>query len=258
MIRSNSSHTSTSPRVETSLPPKLDKHLLAYAAAASAAGVGLLAPQTADGKIVYTAANVQIIANQAATNLDLNNDGIADFTIVNGFFDGVRHPEGNFTSALTIYPAQAGNGVVGFLSSKGWDCAAALPLGAKIGAGDGFKAQYLPLWQASGSYTRGGTQHCPWASKHRGAFLGLKFTVGGQTHYGWAHITVATTGTVLNGYAYETVANRSISTGKANGPISTADPSLAPLPVPQPATLGILAQGSRGMSLWRREEDQVN
>ena len=258
MIYPNADTKPNPTRLRTPLSPKLDKQLLAYAAVASAAGVGLLAPQSAHAKIVYTAANVQILANGPALNIDLNNDGIADFIVDNAFEQGIRHPEGNFASALLMYPAQVGNGIVGFVSSKGWDCAAALPAGAKIGAGDGFKAGYLPLWQASGSYTRGGTAHCPWASKHRGAFVGLKFTVGGQTHYGWAHVTINSLGTFLNGYAYETVPNQSIAAGKTNGPASIAQSSLTPLRLPQPASLGLLAQGASGLQAWRREEDQAN
>ncbi len=247
---------STRKRAQARLAPKLDKHLLAYATAASAAGVGFLAlAQSAEAKIVYTVANTTIKANGGSVNLDLNNDGIADFTIDNSFFNGHHYPEGAFASALTIYPAQAGNEVWGIHSAKGFECAAALPAAVKVGPGAAFQAGYLPLWQASGSYTRGGTEHCPWASKHRGAFLGLKFVVGGQTHYGWAHITVGST-TVLNGYAYETVANQPISTSKTNGPVENAAVSVPPVsPSSQPATLNLLAQGSSGLTIWRKPEE---
>lgn len=246
--------TSTRKRAQTRLAPKLDKHLLAYATAASAAGIGLLA-QPAEAKIVYTAAHTTIQGNGGNLNLDLNNDGIADFIIFNGFPEGVRHPEGAFGYGLNIYPAQAGNEIWGALSAKGFECAAALPPSVKVGPGAAFQSESLALFLASGSYTRGVTEHCPWASKHRGAFVGLKFVVDGQTHYGWAHITVGST-TVLNGYAYETVANQPISTGKTNGPVENAAVSSLPLsPSPQPATLNLLAQGSPGLAIWRRPEE---
>ncbi len=257
MTHSNTSDTTPNPtRLRTPLSPKLDKHLLAYAAAASAAGVGLLA-QSAEAKIVYTSANVSIIANHGAVNLDLNNDGIPDFAFYYGFSNFARHPEGGFASALAVYPAQAANAVWGVLSAKGFDCAAALPSGVKVGSGAAFQQQYLPMWQASGSYTRGGTAHCPWRALHRGAFLGLKFVVNRQTHYGWAHVTVGQR-TVLNGYAYETVPNQPILTGKTSGPASVTQSSLAPLFDPQPASLSLLAQGASGLSVWRREEDRLS
>jgi hypothetical protein len=246
-------------RATTRLSSGLDKRLLAYASAASAAGVALLAlAQTAEARIVYTASNTHI-EEDVPLNLDVNNDGIADFNIVWGFEGGVRHPEGDFASALLIYPGQAGNEVWGIHSAKGWECAAALPGAVNVGPGAAFQAQYLPLWQASGSYTRGGTEHCPWASKHRGAFLGLKFVIGGQIHYGWAHITVSDglAGTMLNGYAYETVVNQPILTGKANGPVEKASSSISlPLGAAQPATLGLLARGERGLAIWRKSDEQ--
>jgi hypothetical protein len=237
------------------LTPPLDKQLLAYVTAATAAGVGLLA-QPAEAKIVYTVANTTIKANGGSVNLDLNNDGIADFIIDNSFVDGVRHPEGFFASALTIYPVQAANEIWGVLSAKGWECAAALPPAVKVGPGAAFQPKYLPLWEASGSYTRGATEHCPWASKHRGAFLGLKFVVKGQTHYGWAHITVGST-TVLNAYAYETVPNQPILTGKISGPVAETQASLLSVPNPQPASLGLLARGAEGLAIWRRTEEAL-
>src|SRR5579859_4440382 len=88
-----------SARLRTPLSSKLDKHLLAYAAAAGAAGVSLLA-QSAEAKIVYTAANVSITANGPTVDIDLNNDGTPDFNLYWGFLQGIRHPEGNFSSAI--------------------------------------------------------------------------------------------------------------------------------------------------------------
>jgi hypothetical protein len=238
------------------LNPQLDKKLLAYAATATAAGIGLLA-QPAEAKIVYTAANTTIQGN-SSLSLDLNNDGIADFVIFNGFENGVRHPEGAFGYALNIYPALKGNEIWGFLSAKGVECAAALPPSIKVGPGAAFQSKSVPLYEASGSYTRGATEHCPWANKHRGAFLGLKFVVDGQTHYGWAHLTVTGSGTVLNGYAYETVPNQALLTGKTSGPVESAD-SFAPIHplAPTPPTLGLLARGESGLHVWRRPEEQA-
>jgi hypothetical protein len=135
------------------LTPTLDKQLLAYATAATAAGIGLLA-QPAEAKIVYTAANTTIQGNGGNLNLDLNNDGIADFIIFNGFPEGVRHPEGAFGYGLNIYPAQAGNEIWGVLSAKGFECAAALPPSVKVGPGAAFQSRSIALFLASGSYTR--------------------------------------------------------------------------------------------------------
>ena len=82
-------------------------------------------------------------------------------------------------------------------------------------------------------------------TQHR--YLGLKFMIGGRIHYGWARLNVtlvAGTGiqATLTGYAYETIPNKPIITGKTKGPdVVTLDP----------ATLGRLAQGASGVSAWR-------
>jgi hypothetical protein len=127
------------------LTPTLDKQLLAYATAATAAGIGLLA-QPAEAKIVYTAANTTIQGNGGNLNLDLNNDGIADFTIFNGFPEGVRHPEGAFGYGLISIRRKR--------ATKFGECAAALPPSVKVGPGAAFQSRSIALFLASGSYTR--------------------------------------------------------------------------------------------------------
>jgi hypothetical protein len=60
---------------------------------------------------------------------------------------------------------------------------------------------------------------------------------------------------LLTGYAYETVPNKAITTGQAKG---TDEDKIAAqaiaTPTREPITLGLLARGSPGLSLWRREE----
>jgi hypothetical protein len=243
---------------KTPLASRLDKRLLAYSAAATAAGVGLLAmTQSAEAKIVYTAANVTIPVNGGLVPLDLNNDGVPDFGFSLGQYSGGRRfPLGFFAASLAAIPAKAAN-EVWKIDSKGYECAAALPSGVPVGPNAAFAANSAPMWWVRGDYTSPGSVHCPWQDKHRGAYLGLKFVVNGQTHFGWAHVTMGSAGTVLNSYAYETVPNQPIHTGQTSGPSSVTSSSLIPLNSPQPAILGLLAQGSRGIAIWRREEQEV-
>ena len=66
--------TATGKRTPSRVSGALDKSLLSYAAAAGAAGVGMLAvAPPAHAKIVYTPANVTLLPNQVA-GLDLNHD----------------------------------------------------------------------------------------------------------------------------------------------------------------------------------------
>ena len=89
-------------------------------------------------------------------------------------------------------------------------------------------------------------------------YLGFKFLINGQVHYGWARVSVTNSirTVVLTGYAYETTPNTNIIEGHISG--SSAD-NLMPVdllaPVPQPASIGMLARGADALALWRREED---
>jgi hypothetical protein len=250
-----------STRSEVRLSPRLDKRLFSYAAAASAAGVSLLAAtQSAEAKIVYTAANISIPAN-TSVKVDINNDGAADFSFYFYAYGPRRVPLGYFDDAVTIDPSKTGNEVWGVLSSKGVECAAALPSGTKVGAGAAFGPNELLLWASAGTAYSLPDPRCKFASLPRGGYLGLKFLINGQTHYGWAHVTVQSSANlgkkaVINGYAYETVPNQAIDAGKTGGPSSISGMNPTAIPVPQPATIGVLAQGAPGLSLWRRPEEE--
>lgn len=102
-----------------------------------------------------------------------------------------------------------------------------------------------------------------WRDVH-GLYLGLKFVIGTETHYGWARFNVTNGGqsgaaitATLTGYAYESVANRPILTGKTHGPTGPEPLAMNPTP-PQPATLGVLARGAMGLTAWRREEEEYS
>ena len=68
------------------LGKELERSLSAYACAAAAAGVSLLATtKSTEAKIVYTPANVKIGINGGPVPLDLNHDGVTDFVFSNSF-----------------------------------------------------------------------------------------------------------------------------------------------------------------------------
>ncbi len=74
------------PRKTAVLSASLQHNLNAYAIAAGAAGVSLLAlAQPAEGKIVYT----PVHENAVGVDLDLNHDGTADFRIC--FSSNISH-----------------------------------------------------------------------------------------------------------------------------------------------------------------------
>jgi hypothetical protein len=235
------STNSARPRQTAQVNPRLDKSLAAYMAAATAAGVSMLAAQPAEARVVFTPANTTIPLH-GSLPLDLNHDGVNDFVFSNFFY--------GHDSRLYADPEVPGNQV--------FHLGAALPAGVGIGPRGSFVDNALMAFQG----TRSGISSFysgPWVDAHK-RFLGLKFLVNGETHFGWARLTVTAKGgisAILSGYAYETVPGRPITTGVISGPdvASPADPDAMLTPSDRPATLGMLARGADSLAIWRRDEE---
>jgi hypothetical protein len=229
-----------------SLSDSACQHLNMYALAATAAGVGVLAlAQPAEAKIVYTPTWKQVLP-QSSVDLDLNNDG-------------------TFLSTLKVLPKSQGNAIWG--TGK---YAALLGSGVSIGPKGKLQAGHEFMAAANGKCD--GTGICSYGSSGQWkqvthGFLGLKFIIQGEIHYGWArlNITVANAGIygAVTGFAYETVPNKPIITGKEQGPIaqgkeqsktSPTDPGFFETSGSGPASLGALARGSLGLYVWRKRE----
>jgi hypothetical protein len=226
-------------RKPSELSESVQRHLNAYAIAASAAGVGMLAiARPAEAKIVYTPANVKIV-HPAQFFLDLNHDGTTDFFLTNKTFSVQDH--GDY---LQVAAGFKGNKMV--VQSKGLNRGAiALRAGQTVGPHDHLASGFALMAEACiGSYCSA-TFFGPWANDGKGVehrYLGFQFQIDGQTHYGWARLAVhfgkfyEDLGAHLSGYAYETIANKPIITGKIKGPdVITLEPG----------SLGALAAGAR-------------
>jgi hypothetical protein len=234
-----------------------------YALATTAAGVGVLAlGPSADARVVYTPAHKQIAPNHTVS-IDLNHDGKMDFSIHDSF--ACTSFCEYIVGAITVIPARQGNEILGY-AGRSRNYASALNAGVHVGP----KRRFSPGNEVmvSGGYDAGtttvGACFGPWKnSQHR--YLGLKFTVNGKTHYGWARLneTCAKNGSntgVLTGFAYETIANKPIITGKTRRPDAIPTKSgdgVLVLPPREPASLGLLAIGSPGLSIWRRKEEST-
>jgi hypothetical protein len=77
-------------------------------------------------------------------------------------------------------------------------------------------------------------------------------------HYGWARVKVASYpqhAATLTGYAYETMPNRAIIAGQTKGrdDASVEESRATLMPSPERPTLGTLAMGAPGLSIWRKE-----
>lgn len=224
----------------------LEKSLSAYANAAAAAGVGLLALAVpAEGKIVYTPANLNIPINGGLVPLDLNHDGVADFSFNIWTASGADSNPECFSArakANQIWGRGKGSSFCGSIF------AGALRRGFKVGPNKSYfnkntGSRWLMAFSGSQPSSRS-FSYGQWLSPAQHRYLGLKFTAGGNIHYGWARFNVGPHFTVtLTGYAYETIPNKPIITGKTKGPdvITLA-----------PASLGHLAQGASGIPVWRK------
>jgi hypothetical protein len=255
---------SSGSRKTADLSESIHRRLNTYSLAASAAGVSLLAlVPRAEGKIVYHPVH-KVIGESGIYHLDLN-DGVIDFTIDNSF----RTRTSAAIHSLFIKGA-AGNGVE--TSAKGF-LAAALKAGRRIPNAGKFAGTARMAFQCNG-FTSCGTGSTitsgQWANVTN-RYLGLKFIIQGKVHYGWARLNVQvsrsqfTITATLTGYAYETIAGKSIIAGKTKGsadesPGEDFSPNASltnPIPdIPQPASLGMLALGAQVVPMWRRKETQ--
>lgn len=221
------------------LSTSLHQRLNSYALAASASGVSLLAlAQPAAARIVYTHAH-QVLKVNTPYNLDLNNDGTTDFILSNDY----RNQSGGTAAVLRVNAPRSN----GFAVSASRGYALALNKGAKINSGRLFDSGFGVMQVVSTSTHGNETSKGNWQNAAN-RYLGLKFSLAGQTHYGWARLTVHTSSdpahltATLTGYAYETIANKAIIAGKTKGP---------DVITPEPASLGHLARGASAISAWR-------
>jgi len=244
---------SLGPRKTANLSDSLHQQLKMYTLAASAAGVSLLAlAQPGEAEIVYTPANRPFPHNKTVF-LDLNKDGTNDFK----FMLVSYHHTGGATVNLQVQGSGSNNGIWFAGSSAHLPCAAALPKGVAVGAGHPFRQGYLQMFFAASGDVRTYGLRCPWVAAKTQPYLPVRFSIAGAVHYGWVRFTAGLQHVTLTGYAYETIPNKPIITGRTKGPDDSSIEKLnASLngPTAEPATLGLLAVGSRTLSVWRRKE----
>jgi hypothetical protein len=241
-------------RERSRLPRQLDHSLSAYAAAAAAAGVSVLAlAKPVDAKIVYTPADIPVPPNGKPFPLDLNHDGQADFSFVNVY--GALS-SGIVFALSAVAPNKSngmwGRGMVSWNRLSPHAFASALRNGAKVGPKKSYFRNGSPWLMNYGIDSRyWSTTFGQWLNTHD-RYLGLRFMIDGQPHFGWARFKVSlkdkkapyALAVTLTGYAYETIPNNPIIAGKTSGP---------DVEVVEPASLGRLAQGAAGMTNRRAD-----
>ena len=251
----------TKPAARTRKPAELsgvlNRNLSRYALAASAAGVGLLSlAMPSEAEIVYTKVD-RLIGRGQSYGIDLNHDGIVDFSIHN-IFNGCTRSF-TYCPALEIVAFPANGNEIEY-GVHPWYAAALRP-GAVIGSGvpmnnaQEFMADEFRSW---GAFYYFGS----WLGVSN-RFLGLRFQMNGETHYGWARLTVRSREkyrltAFLSDFAYETQANKPIiasDTGSGSADDAGSSPvsemfSGPTLETNSTATLGLLALGAGGLAIW--------
>ena len=240
---------------------RLNRQISLYSLAASAAGVSVLAlAQPAQSEVVITRKAIPIPPS-TFVGISFTNNGINDFSFfLSAAFSSVSTMIDGYN--LSMRSLKNGKGIVGTHSSQSIrPNVSALIRGAKIGPSANFVSSVSGDFGVTveRSFTlHGGTKHLVgnWGGNPRNRYVGVRFLIDGETHYGWVRLTVTTLpekfiSATITAYAYETVPNEPIQAGTAATPTAgiQAPENIQNQSAP---SLGMLAAGAEGLSLWRR------
>lgn len=213
-------------------PASFKEKLAGYLAATAA--VSAISADSEAQNIIYTDPNPDPVANTANGNynLDVNNDNINDF-IVNVY--------SSFGNDVEITPL-ASNQVlcdISPLTGNGYHFGYPSPLNLNDGISPtgthwfGSGNQNVagnPVYDGYGGgwpIVEGGYSIGQWATDK---YIGLKFQVGGQTHYGWVRVQgsqvgIFNTAVTIKSYAYESTPNTQILAGDTTSSNPIASPA---------------------------------
>jgi len=258
----------------------LDKHLNSYAIAAGAAGVALLACSApADARVICGKASLSLSGTETFP-FNPAKLKFPPFNLAQTYLKSTSTLQQFVWNRAFFTPNTAGANDL--LASNGLP--AGLAAGAVIGPTRRFgKGNSYALLFTYGNYG-GGT-----ISRHHGnvplgkvGYVGYKFLISGKDHFGWARLRVDIqkphTVTKLIAFGYETVPAKPIHAGSCTSAEQSADGRLSSDGVhdgaaanasgnsfsgllvessrgkPKLASLGMLAGGFDGLSLWRRQQ----
>jgi len=170
----------------------LENRLLKYSLAA---GAVLFGAKVGNAQVIYTNPADQI--NVSEFSIDFNGDGTIDL-------DVKAYPGPHGSVARSDIDIATGK-VQGYNRSL-YHLGSALNSSISIGPSKNFSGTFQNLVYSS---------YGQWPGKNQ-KFLGVKFTISGQTHYGWVRLSCSSTApyklTVYD-YAYQATANTAISSG---------------------------------------------
>lgn len=229
-----------------------DHRVRVYTLAAAAAGVSMLAMSLpAEGSVVVTRKNIAIPLN-GTVSVDLNKDGLADFefSLTSSFVNSKRHD--NLTAKGLTGGKMVGGKLKPSSAPYGNPYASALARGKKIGPSAHFSSAHGKITIERQVHAESaGTYYGNWYAIGPDHFLGVKFQIKGQTHFGWIRLTVETgafTATITE-FSYETVANKTVEVG-----LSSSSAGAKSTEAHSRGSLGMLALGAEGLALWKQRD----
>jgi hypothetical protein len=256
-------------RSKSILSESLDQRLKMYSLAAAAAGVSLLAlAQPAGGEVVVTRTSLPVTGYEGPVYIKMTGEGEANFEIQASTWFSY---DGGIGGNLEVITLNHG-GVIGGPSRSG-SYASKLSPGATIGPSAQFSPQKAAIIERSGwvvfycwpTLGYGVCEGYPvyygqWAGTANG-YLGVRFLLDNQIHYGWIRLTVESIEhgrARITAYAYETEPDTPIVAGPptSDNDAATQDgatpesQNVGNVPLVSPS-LGMLASGSNGLALWR-------
>lgn len=193
-----------SPKMEKTTFKKPSGQLANRLVKYGALSVAMAGVADASGQIVYTDVNPDVTNGGGGTSdfIDINNDGINDFVI------------GTTADAIGFNGINPTDSWVG--SEGSYLYPFALDSGDPISAGNidwyGGPSNVGTLNYNSCYSGAGASNWCGVTDK----YLGLRFQIAGNTHYGWARldVTLPADSFTLKDYAYNTVADAPINAGQ--------------------------------------------
>ncbi len=174
-------------------------------------GCGTRRSNLANAQVIYTDIPDTTLLTGDIYSLDLNNDGIADYVI------GVTPNLNSTFNSVEIYVSSATNtnAVAASLGPASFYYPFLIESGALINQADTWFPAY-PFATLLFIYTTGSIQG-NWQGGIANGFMGLRFKISGQTHYGWVRLDLAADAksAVVKDYAYNTTPD--------SGIVATAD-----------------------------------
>lgn len=224
--------------------PSNRPRLLPLTATAAASAAALSGAQAA---IVYIDANDIVVRDTltsdgsfATLGIDLNLDAITDIQLWH------RDDTTETDAALVAAPTNGSAALVG-AANGGFLYPSRIPAGGVIDQSAAFINVTWPPAQATVGWLAeaAGFTGSQWAGAvpNNTGYLGLRFKIGPNDHFGWIRLTVnpnnvaAPRAITIHEYAYESIPGASITAGQI---------------VPEPGGLGLLALGSIGLAAHRR------